>query len=380
MNNQLKNVLYGIGAGLLGRPSCVHTLHSEQQIRHPQNFLRVFHQQNTQDFALAFTGERGGDVYVTSSDRITQDTPFRLASVTKLVIGIALMRLQERGCLDLEADVSDYLEHAVRNPRYPEDRITLRHLLSHSSGLIDSPAYFTALRQPVGFQELLAYHEGRPGERFAYSNLAAGLVEIIVERLTGKSLEQVLQEEIFFPLGIAGTLFPQRVDAAPPIYRVFPRSEEASYRLSEKILLENEAYRNRPLEERYIKAAGALFMSASGLMTLLKALLRDSREGSGILLTPESLRVMQSPLVHYPKPQRRLSHGIATLIIEDDRIYPGRLYGHQGFAYGAVNGVFYDPQRQKAIVSLNAGTREWRNGHFSVYTEQLLRCIQRECV
>ncbi len=378
MNNQLKTIIYGLGASLIGRKFNFRAPQHIGNICHPNHFLRVLQSQNTQDFAIAFLDKNGEDAFLTSSVHITQDTPFRLASVTKFVIGIAVLRLQEKGKLDIHADVSDYLGYFLRNPKHPDTAITLRHILSHSSGLLDSPAYFAAMQSLKPFQDVLAFHDGKPGARFVYSNFAYGLVEIMLERITGQALETILEQEVFAPLGIKGTLFPNMDSGIPPIYRVFPKRNAPNYVLNNKTIEENKAYILRPLEERYIKAAGALFMSAKDLLILLKALLHDVAGKEPTLLSHASIKIMHTSCVDYPKPERRLYHGLSTLIVEDSRIWKGRLYGHQGFAYGAVNGVFYDPVKQAAFVSLNAGTREWRNGHFSICTEELLQAYAKE--
>lgn len=377
MNQKLKNTLYGLGAGLLAKKSSVHGLHTQQNIAQEAAFLRSLRSQNTQAFAMGFLDKNNNTVFVTNGEEIGKNTLFRLASITKFVIGIACMRLVERGLLGLDVDVVNYLGEDLRNPKYPEVAITLRQILSHSSSLIDSPAYFTALQVATDYKACIAHHEGKPGERFVYSNFATGLMEIILEKRTGKSLEEILQEEIFQPLGIEGTFFPHYDRDIPAIYRVFPKAKQPNYILDEKLYKDNLAYQSRPLVQRYTKAAGALFMSAKGLLVLLQTLLEDSK-GAGILLGQESLAQMQSPIVAYPNQARHLHHGIATLIVEDEHIFPRKLYGHQGFAYGAVNGAFYDVEGEKAFVFLNAGTREWRNGHFAKSTEAMLNCYAKE--
>lgn len=362
---------------MLARKSSVHSLYSQQNIVQETAFLHALQAQNTQTFALGFLDKNNHAVFATSGGEISENTLFRLASITKFVIGIACMRFIERGQLDLDLDIANYLEESLRNPKYPEMAISLRQILSHSSSLMDSPAYFSALQVATDYRACIAHHEGKPGERFVYSNFATGLIEIILEKISGKSLEDVLQEEIFQPLGIEGTFFPHYDRDIPAIYRIFPKAKQPNYRLDEKLYQDNLAYQARPLEQRYTKAAGALFMSAKGLLVILRTLLADTK-GAGKLLSKESLEQMQSPIMAYPKQARHLQHGIATLIVEDERIFPHKLYGHQGFAYGAVNGAFYDVEGEKAFVFLNAGTREWRNGHFAKSTEAILNCYAKE--
>ena len=75
----------------------------------------------------------------------TPDDPVRIASISKLVTTIAVMRLVERGTLNLDADVSRWLGYPLRNPAFPDTPITLRLLLSHRSSLTDRIDYVLPL-------------------------------------------------------------------------------------------------------------------------------------------------------------------------------------------------------------------------------------------
>ncbi len=76
---------------------------------------------------------------------VTLDDPARVASISKLVVAIAAMRLAEQGVLDLDRDVGLYLGWPVRNPTFPNAPVTMRALLSHQSGLRDSVDYIVPL-------------------------------------------------------------------------------------------------------------------------------------------------------------------------------------------------------------------------------------------
>ncbi|MDQ3230129.1 MAG: beta-lactamase family protein, partial [Pseudomonadota bacterium] len=79
---------------------------------------------------------------IASNRAITADDPVRIASISKLVTAIGVMRLVEAGTLDLDADVSRQLDWTLRHPQHPDTPITLRLLLSHRSGLTDAAGYY----------------------------------------------------------------------------------------------------------------------------------------------------------------------------------------------------------------------------------------------
>ena len=105
---------------------------------------------------------------------VSIDDPARVASISKLVVAIGVMRLVEQGKLDLDRDVNDYLGWRVRNPAFPDARLTLRSLLSHQSGLRDSVDYIVPLDGSL--QAVLANPKAwdaghAPGTYFSYANI-----------------------------------------------------------------------------------------------------------------------------------------------------------------------------------------------------------------
>lgn len=154
----------------------------------------------------------------------TADTPMNVASITKTVTGVAMMRLVAEGRLALDADVNRYLPFPVRNPRFPDVPITLRMLATHTSSIKDRWEVYRTLYQfggdpmePLG--KFLAdyftkgarlwsednYLATSPGGEREYSNIAAGLVGHIIERVTGERLDVYTKRHILAPLGMSSS-------------------------------------------------------------------------------------------------------------------------------------------------------------------------------
>lgn len=138
---------------------------------------------------------------------LTADSVFRLGSITKQFTGAAIMLLVEREKLSLSDPLTKYL------PDYPvhDPGITVEHLLTHTSGIFNYtniPGYIQArVRVEVTTEELIDGFKDQdpdfaPGERFNYSNSGYVLLGAVIEKVSGQSYEQFVQENIFDVLGM----------------------------------------------------------------------------------------------------------------------------------------------------------------------------------
>ncbi|SFB70436.1 serine hydrolase domain-containing protein [Massilia yuzhufengensis] len=153
----------------------------------------------------------------------TPATLFRIASISKMMTTLGLMRLVEAGRIDLDADVSRYLGFSLRNPHFPQRAITLRTLLTHTSSLRDEGGYSWPLA--TALKDVLApgaplYGEGTmwaqragPGEYFTYCNLGWGVIGTVMEAVTGERFDLLMQRLLLQPLGVNAGYNPS---ALPP--------------------------------------------------------------------------------------------------------------------------------------------------------------------
>lgn len=137
--------------------------------------------------------------------RVTIDDPARVASISKLVVALGVLRLVEAGRLTLDADVSDVLGWRLRNPAHPDAPVTLRLLLSHRSSLVDGIDYIVPLG--VRMRDALADPKAwdathPPGAYFRYTNLNFGLIATVIEAATGERFDRVMAREVLQPLGL----------------------------------------------------------------------------------------------------------------------------------------------------------------------------------
>ncbi|WP_051533403.1 serine hydrolase [Anaerovibrio sp. RM50] len=147
------------------------------------------------------------------------DSLFRIASVSKQFTIYALMQLVEAEQIGLDDDVSDYLGFQLRHPEFPDEKITVRMLANHTSGLRDGVVYCI----PPGYSvrtffdpEGKFYEDGAHfspadepvGEYFCYCNLNYGLLGTIIEAVTGERFDLYLQNNILKDLDIIGGYLP----------------------------------------------------------------------------------------------------------------------------------------------------------------------------
>ena len=154
---------------------------------------------------------------------------YSVASVSKTILVTAVMQLFEQGLINLDADINDYLPISIRNPNYPNNKITVRMLLTHTSGLAwpkddyEVPGFYNYYpfdsAPPLGNwipQYLLpdgshyvnaVWKNTAPGERELYSNIGTAVLGYMVEVITGQDFNTYCMQNIFIPLEMNNTSY-----------------------------------------------------------------------------------------------------------------------------------------------------------------------------
>ena len=294
------------------------------------------------------------------------DTVYRIASVTKHVVAMACWRLHEAGRIDLNADVDAFLPCSLRHPKAPDLPVTLKRLLSHTAGIHDGTLYNTSLSKGLTLPQMMQGDSfAEEAAAFEYSNLGAGIVACVLEGMLQKGFEEIMQEALFEPLKVKATFYPQQVQGdLADAWRILPRSRQANY--------DAQARRAQPLpkagldpKRHYLMAQGNLCISAPDLCKI------------GAELMKERYAPMRKMIASFGARAYNLSEGLGTFIVEDKDICPQKLYGHQGLAYGAVHGLFYDPAAQRGVVILTSGCSEARNGVLADINKAIMKKVFR---
>lgn len=141
---------------------------------------------------------------------VTDETRFKIASVSKTVTSYAVMQLVEQGKLDLDVPVNQYLtKWKIPQSEYGENKVTLRMLLSHTAGLTGSNEYgygepLPSIDEALSMRDVKLKRE--PGTQFEYSEFTGhGICQLVIEEVTGMSFEEYMVTQVFEPLGMYQT-------------------------------------------------------------------------------------------------------------------------------------------------------------------------------
>ncbi len=167
------------------------------------------------------------------TDPVTTETLFSLQSISKVVTATAIMIAVQDGTLDLDAPVSAYLPKFTVHSRFekkPQDLMTLRHFLTHRSGLVhEAPVGSNFTRGAVTFEDHIrsigeTWTLFPVGSRYKYSNLGMDLAGYALQTASGMPFEKYVEKRLLEPLGMSASTFdaarimanPNRATGAPP--------------------------------------------------------------------------------------------------------------------------------------------------------------------
>jgi CubicO group peptidase (beta-lactamase class C family) len=265
------------------------------------------------------------------------DTLFRVGSISKTVVWIAIMQLVEQGKISLDDPINERLPESLRVPdegfRNP---ILIRHLMTHSAGFEDSleglfihdPA---RLRPTADFLATHRVHRVRePGVLAVYSNYGAALAGALVANVTGEPWQDYAEAHILRPLGMMSATYrepyPDAVAKAQGLGA--PMAESVAAEVTSGFSRESGAYQTQPFE--YISdfvPAGALSASANDMAAYMRALLDPAwMEKSGVLRAETAL-ALREPLFANAPDLNPLLHGFFDL---------NSTRGRHGFGHGGA--------------------------------------------
>ncbi|MDG6218041.1 MAG: serine hydrolase [Candidatus Thermoplasmatota archaeon] len=300
----------------------------------------------------------------------SSDTIYLLASITKTIVGTALMQLYEQGFFNLDDDVNLFLPFDLRNPYFPDDPITFRMLLSHTSSLnvntqmdyywfnfsVDPPfdffpdPYLKEFLLPNGryYDESVWSDTYKPGEHAMYANVGFDLILYLVEIISNESFIDYCDTNIFHPLNMYNTSFNLSTldidNVAIPYQRIMGRY----YTINELGFLFDEYTPSEKFWKMRSYPAGGLYSTVSDLSTFLIAHMNDGLYQDVRILEKETVQLM-----HEMQPENNIGYGLAWMHINIGR---GILAsGHGGDIYGIDTWMLYHAKDDIGVIYLANG-------------------------
>jgi CubicO group peptidase (beta-lactamase class C family) len=298
---------------------------------------------------------------IASNTSVTEDTVFRIASLTKTFTAIAVTQLWEKGLLDLDAPANDYLRAYRLVPANPSDQpATVRHLLTHTAGIpevvhvsdllhpdwgpFDARPAVHSVKIGERLPTLAEYYRGglrlavEPGTAFAYSNHGFATLGQIVEDVSGMPLERYFREHIFEPLGMTDT--------------DLVRSKRVESRLATGYDVGGGAATAVTDRDWVGRGAGGIYSSSRDMARYLAALLGGGVNEHGSVLKPASLATMFEP--HYQPDPRLPGIGLGFFRGTAGR---HRLVEHDGILPGFSSHLLVAPDDGVGVIGFTNGSR-----------------------
>lgn len=294
---------------------------------------------------------------VSGSDRATTDSIYLLASITKPIVATAVMQIVERGQLVLSTPIQRYIEEfgpAAHAPGLPgADVITTRHLLVHTSGLVDFDGELLQRERPDRRRllEIACTFPLRfaPGTQYQYNSLSFAILGELIRRLDGRDYPDYLAEELFAPLGMSSMGF-SAVDQRRAVRSTFPGFPRPFQSIAASYYDSMQA------------PGGGLWGTAPDIVAFGRAMLRGGELDGRRVLGRPFVELMTSEqtegILEAGTPQRAPHYGLGWGLPARAGAMPGspRTFGHGG-ATGTR--LWVDPDAGLVIVYL---TNSWTVG------------------
>jgi CubicO group peptidase (beta-lactamase class C family) len=291
---------------------------------------------------------------------LTKSSQFPIASLTKTFTATAILQLKQKGKLQLDDAVQNYL------PEFPYNTVTIRHLLSNTSGLREYYNLFDSImvkypnkritnndiiptfnqnKTPLGFV---------PGERLEYNNVNFCIAALIIEKVSGVSYANYLQENIFKPAGMKNSIVPADRKVMQQ-YQVERYSFPNLYTLS----LENIT----DIPERFKIEGRSNFYGNGGIVSTSEDLYKfDQALYNGALIGKEELEEAFTPtklnngkIATYNLDEKEVAYGLGWEIYTDEK--NGKIVFHDGSISGLTSILVRNISKQQTIILLeNTGS------------------------
>lgn len=285
-------------------------------------------------------------------DKMTADHKMRIASISKVLIGMEAMLLREQGVIDLDASIGTYWGATMRNPRYPDSPVTIRNLLNHTSSIIvagdDVSRSYSSVRARLTGSS--GYRSVQPGSIYgwAYNNYGFSVLGMTLELAAKEDMDDLLHRDLLDLMDIDAAFAPGDLEDSSKLVTLTYHGGSVARSVSTQRSLHST---DQPgASGSYF--AGGFTISAADLGKLVALLANDGRYEGLQLMSEESVALMET--VNSVQLAEGFYQGL-PLRYQTEIYGRDRLYYHTGSAYGVYNCMSYDPDTGDGVVVLTIG-------------------------
>lgn len=317
---------------------------------------------------------------VNNKKKYTENTVINIASISKVFIGVALLKAQEMNLIELDDPINKYLPFKVVNPNFPNETITIRQLATHTSSIVDTDIYMETdyinkddiaitenlkekyklyyqnpskdwiplseylgklLDKEKSLYDSSTFENRKPGEVYEYSNIGAALCALVIEYAAKEPFYQFTKKHIFNPLEMSSTSW------------LFEEVDSTNY---SKLYYDDQEL---PYYKILSYPDGGLITSSTDLSKFLLDLIKGF-DGKGAILKPDSYNeLFKSQLKETAfKSKKNYNVGIFT-----EKELPYNVIGHSGGDPGTNTMMYFNTETKKGrIMILNTDSKKENSG------------------
>ena len=290
---------------------------------------------------------------------VTENTVYKVASVSKMISAIGVMRLADAGRINLDETLP-----GIRHPRYPDAPVTLRQVMSHTSSLLSGAPYLTPPDwAQIGETDTAYFSKYEPGAHYAYSNLNGGILGSVIERVSGQSFNTFMAENVFSPLGINAAYAAHLLPDASRLATAYYANKMIYRRGYQYVEIDANEYDDTcDPDSHYRASVGSLYISLRGLEKLGQVLAGGGTAEGVRILSGQAVRQMRLDQSRLPGSSVTGSSPYGLCVTHFTDANGVIWYGHQGRWEGVLADLFFEPETQTVVVFLLDGVKAANNG------------------
>lgn len=284
------------------------------------------------------------------TDLMTADHKMRIASISKVIVGMTAQALREEGVIDLDGDIGAYWNMTIKNPAYPNTPITIRSLLTHTSSIFNAgdneSRSYSAVKSRLSGS---GFSRSVPGDigYWSYNNYAFGVLGMTLELASGRLADDIMDEHFYTAMDIDASFAAGDIKGTDKLVTLCSGGT-----VTRTVAAQQNLHLNPTPGASGTYFAGGLTISAADLGKLIALLANDGKYEGVQLMSEESVALMETT---NPRAVPGGSYQALPMRYWPELYGREGIYFHTGSAYGVYNCATYDPVSGDGVVVLTVG-------------------------